>query len=144
MVHAIIRRRWSAPRSLTLSAMEEIMSIVVWIKNDTDKKIVEEFDCLYCQEENHQSECPVCQGAGKLTKARSQYFMNLANSSFCDLWTKLRIPFDDGDGSLCGEISALKLTKAIQNCNDQFNHSLQKLNEISQRAFQMGEDILWG
>jgi hypothetical protein len=124
--------------------MEEIMSIVVWIKNDTDKKIVEEFDCLYCQEENHQSECPVCQGAGKLTKVRSQYFMNLANSNFCDLWTKLRIPFDDGDGSLCGEITALKLTKAIQNCNDQFNHSLPKLNEIAQRAFQMGEDILWG
>ena len=30
--------------------MEEIMSIAVWIKNDTDKQIVEEFDCLYCQE----------------------------------------------------------------------------------------------
>ena len=120
------------------------MSIAVWIKNDTDKNTVEEFDCLYCQEGNHQSECPVCQGAGKLTKVRSQYFMNLANSSFCDLWTKLRIPFDDGDGSLCGEITALKLTKAIQNCNDQFNHSLQKLNKISQRAFQMGEDIFGG
>jgi len=111
------------------------MSIAVWIKNDTDKNIADEFDCLYCQEGNHQSECP---------KVRSQYFMNLANSSFCDLWTKLRIPFDDGDGSLCGEITALKLTKAIQNCNDQFNHSLQKLNKISQRAFQMGEDIFWG
>ena len=120
------------------------MSIAVWIKNDTDKQIVEEFVCLYCQEENHQSECPVCQGAGKLTKARSQYFMNLANSSFCDLWTKLRIPFDDGDGSLCGEISASKLTKAIQNCNDQSNHSLQTLSEIAQRAFHMREDISWG
>jgi len=123
---------------------EEIMSIAIWIKNDTDKRIVEEFDCLCCQEGNYQSECPVCQGAGKLTKMRSQYYMNLANSSFCDLWTKLGIPFDDGDGSLCGEISALKLTKAIQNCNNQFNHSLQTLNEISQRAFQMGEEILWG
>jgi hypothetical protein len=101
--------------------MEEIMSISVWIKNDTAKNIVEEFDC---QEGNHQSECPVCQGAGKLTKARSQYFMNLANSNFCALWTRLRIPFDDGDGSLCGEITALKLTKAIRNCNDQFNHYL--------------------
>ena len=80
------------------------MSIAVWIKNDTDKKIVEEFDCLYCQEGNHQSECSVCQGVEKLTKVRSQYFMNLANSSFCDLWTKLRIPFDDGDGSLCGDV----------------------------------------
>ncbi|MBC8427051.1 MAG: hypothetical protein H8E00_00185 [Deltaproteobacteria bacterium] len=120
------------------------MSIAVWINNDTDKQIVEEFDCLYCQEESHQSECPVCHGAGRLTKARSQYFMNLANSSFCDLWAKLGIPFDDGGGSLCGEISALKLAKAIQNCNDQFKHSLQALNKISQRAFQMGEDILWG
>ena len=120
------------------------MSIAVWINNDTDKKFVEEFDCLYCQEENHQSECPVCQGAGILTKVRSQYYMNLANSSFCDLWTKLKIPFDDGDGSLCDEISALKLNKAIQNCNDQYSHSLQALNDISQRAFQMGEDILWG
>ena len=120
------------------------MSIAVWIKNDTDRKFVEEFGCLYCQEENHQSECPVCHGSGKLTKARSQYYMNLANSRFCDLWTKLRIPFDDGNGSLCGEISALQLTKAIQNCNDQSNHSLQTLNKISQRAVQMGEDILWG
>ena len=120
------------------------MSIAVWIKNDTDKTIVEEFDCLYCQEENQQSECQVCQGAGKLTKLRSQFFMNLANSNFCDLWAKLRISFDDGDGSLCGEISSSKLTKAIQNCNDQLNHSLQTLNKISQRAFQMGENILWG
>jgi len=120
------------------------MSIAVWIKNDTDKKIVEEFECLSCQEENHQSECPVCQGAGTLTKVRSQYYMKLANSSFCDLWTKLGIPFDDGDGSLCGKISALKLAKAIQNCNNQFNHPLQTLNDISQRAFQMEEDILWG
>jgi hypothetical protein len=120
------------------------MSIAVWIKNDTDKKIVDEFECLFCQEENLQSECSVCQGAGKLTKARSQYYMRLANSSFCDLWTKLGIPFDNGDGSLCGKISALKLTKAIQNCNNQFNHSLQTLNDISQRASQMGEDILWG
>lgn len=88
------------------------MSIAVWINNDTDKKNVEEFDCLHCQEGNHQSECPVCQGAGKLTKVRSQYYMNLANSSFCDLWTKLRIPFDDGDGSLCGEISALKVNQS--------------------------------
>jgi len=120
------------------------MSIAVWIKNDTDRKIVEEFDCLYCQEENHQSECPVCHGSRKLTKARSQYYMNLANSRFCDLWAKLRIPFDDGNGSLCGEISALQLTKAIQNCNDRSNHSLQTLNKISQRAVQMGEDILWG
>ena len=47
------------------------MSIAVWIKNDTDKKVVEEFECLSCQEENHQSECLVCQGAGKLTKVRS-------------------------------------------------------------------------
>jgi hypothetical protein len=124
--------------------MEEIMSIAVWINNDTDKKFIEEFDCLYCQEGNHQSECSVCRGSGKLTKARSQYYMYLPNSSFCDLWTKLRIPFDDGDGSLCGEISALKLSKAIKNCNDQFNHSLQTLNKISQKAFQMGEDILWG
>ena len=120
------------------------MSIAVWINNDNDKKNVEEFDCLYCQEENYQPECPVCQGAGKLTKARSQYFMNLANSSFCDLWTKLRIPFDDGDDSLCGEISAFKLTQAIQNCNDQFDPLLQTLNDISERAAQMGEDILWG
>jgi len=96
--------------------MEEIMSIAVRIRNDTDKTVVEEFECLYCQEENHQVECPVCQGEGKLTKARSQYFMTLANSSFCALWTKSRIPFDDGDGSLCGEITALKLTKSIQNC----------------------------
>ena len=120
------------------------MSIAVWIKNDTDKQNVEEFDCLYCLEKNDPSECPACKGAGKLTKVKSQYFMNLANSSFCELWTKLRIPFDDGDGSLCGEISASKLTKAIQNCDDQFNHFLETLNEISQRAFQMGEDILWG
>ena len=27
----------------------------------------EEFDCLFCQEGNQESECPVCQGAGKLT-----------------------------------------------------------------------------
>ena len=120
------------------------MSIAVWIDNDNDKKIVEEFDCLFCQEGNHQSECPVCQGAGKLTKLRARYYMYLANSSFCDLWTKLKIPFDDGDGSLCGRILALELTKAIQNCNDQSNHSFQTLNIISQRAFQMGEDILWG
>ena len=93
---------------------------------------------------NHQSKCPVCQGVGKLTKVRSQYFMNLPNSNFCALWTKLRIPFDDGDGSLCGEITALQLNKAIQNCNDNFNHYLPKLNEIAHRAFQMGEDILWG
>ncbi len=120
------------------------MSIAVWIKKDTDKNIVEEFDCLYCQEGNHQSECPVCQGAGKLTKVRSQYFMNMANSNFCDLWTKLRIPFDDGDGSLCGEITALNLTKAIQNYNDQADHYLHKLTKIAQRAFEMGENILWG
>ena len=120
------------------------MSIAVWIKNDTDKNTVEEFDCLYCQEGNHQSECPVCQGAGKLTKVRSQYFMNLANSNFCALWTRLRIPFDDGDGSLCGEITALKLTKAINNYKGRSNKYFEKLNEISQRAFRMGEDILWG
>ena len=120
------------------------MSIAVWINNDADKKIVEEFDCLYCQEVNHQSECTVCQGAGKLTKLRSQYYMKLVNSSFCALWTRLKIPFDDGDGSLCGKISALKLSKAIQNCNDQSNPSLQTLNDISKRAFQMGENILWG
>jgi len=130
--------------SLALLSMEEIMSIAVWINNDTDKKIVEEFDCLYCQEGKHQSECLVCQGAGKLTKLRSQYYMYLANSSFCDLWTKLKIPFDEGDDSLCGKISPLKLTKAIQNCSDQPDHSFQALNIISQRAFQMGEDILWG
>jgi uncharacterized protein YjhX (UPF0386 family) len=35
------------------------MSIAVWIRNDTDKKVVEEFDCLFCQEGNHHSECPV-------------------------------------------------------------------------------------
>lgn len=120
------------------------MSIVVWIKNDTDKTIVDEFQCLSCQENNHQSECSVCQGAGKLTNVRSQYYMKLANSSFCDLWTKLGIPFDDGDGSLCGKISALKLAKAIQNCNNQSNQSLQTLTEISQRALKIGEDILWG
>ena len=118
--------------------MEEIMSIAVWIKSDKDKGNVEKFECLYCQEANHQSDCPVCQGAVKLTKIRSRYFLHLANSSFCDLWSKLRIPFDDGDGSLCGEISASKLTKSIQNCNDQSNHSLQPLSEISQRAFQQG------
>jgi hypothetical protein len=37
-------------RSLASSRMEEVMSIAVWIKNDTDKKIVEEFECLSCQE----------------------------------------------------------------------------------------------
>ncbi|PIP42093.1 MAG: hypothetical protein COX19_01875 [Desulfobacterales bacterium CG23_combo_of_CG06-09_8_20_14_all_51_8] len=120
------------------------MSIAVWINNDTDKKIVEKFDCLYCQEGEYESECSVCQGTGKLTKVRSQYYMNLANSSFCDLWKKLRIPLDNGDGSLCGQISALKLTKAIKDCKDKISHSLHKLNEISQRAFQMGEDIFWG
>lgn len=120
------------------------MSIAVWIRNDTNKKLIEEFDCLYCQEGDYQSECPVCQGAAKLTKARSQYFMNLANSKFCDLWTRLRLPFDDGEGSLCGEITALKLTKAIHNCNDEPNRSLRKIEEIAQRASQMGEDVLWG
>ena len=120
------------------------MSIAVWIRNDTDKKSVEEFDCLFCQEENHQSECPVCQGVGKLTKLRSRYFMYIANSIFCDLWTKLKIPLDDGDDSLVGEISALKLTKAIKNYKDLPNQYLEKLNQISQRAFQTGEDILWG
>jgi DnaJ-class molecular chaperone len=113
------------------------MSIAVWIKNDTDKKIFEEFECLFCQEENHQSECSVCQGAGKVTKVRSQYYMKLANSRFCDLWT-------NGDGSLCGKISALKLAKTIQNCNNQFNQSLQTLTEISQRALKINEDIIWG
>jgi hypothetical protein len=70
--------------------------------------------------------------------------MKLANSRFCDLWTKLGIPFDDGDGSLCGKISALKLAKTIQNCNNQFNQSLQTLTEISQRALKINEDIIWG
>jgi len=120
------------------------MSIAVWIKNDINKNIVEEFDCLYCQEGNHQCECPECQGTGKLTKVMSQYFIKLPNSNFCALWTKLGIPCDDGDGSLCGEISALKLIKAIQNFKDQFNYYIPKLNEIAQRAFQMREDILWG
>ena len=59
-------------------------------------------------------------------------------------WAKLKIPFDDGDDSLCGEISALKLTKAVKNYKDQPNQYLKKLNEISQRAFLTGEDILWG
>ncbi len=70
--------------------------------------------------------------------------MYLANSSFCDLWTKLKIPFDDGDDSLCGEITALKLTKAIKNYKDQPNQYLEKLNETSQGAFRTGENILWG
>ena len=120
------------------------MSIAVWIRNDTDKKVIEEFDCLFCQEGNHQSECSVCQGAGKLTKLRSRYYMYLANSSFCDLCAKLKISFDDGDDSLCGEITALKLTKAINNYKGRSNKYFEKLNEISQRAFRMGEDILWG
>ena len=120
------------------------MSIAVWIRNDTDKKYIEEFDCLYCQEEEHQSECPVCQGVGKLTKIGSQYFMNLTNSKFCDLWTGLGLPFDDGGGFLCGEITALKLSKAIQNCDDELNHSLPTIRGIAQRAYQMGEDVLWG
>ena len=120
------------------------MSIAVWIKNDANKNTEEEFDCLFCQEGNQESECPVCQGAGKLTKKRSEYFLKLANSDFCALWTRLGISFDDGDGSLCGEVSALELTSAIQSCSDQRNHYLLKLNGIAQRAFQMGEDILWG
>lgn len=120
------------------------MSIAVWIKNDANKNAVEEFDCLYCQEENQQSECPVCQGGGKLATKRSEYFMKLANSDFCALWAKLGIPFDDGDGSLCGEVSALDLTSAIRNCNDQLNHYFPELNRIAQRAFQMDEDVLWG
>ncbi len=120
------------------------MSISIWIKNDTDKSIVEQFTCLSCEKRNLPPECPLCHGTGEITKARSQYFINLPNSIFYELWIKLGIPCDDGDSSLIGNISSSTLAKALQNCKFKSDQYLPKLNKIAQRALKKGEDIFWG
>jgi hypothetical protein len=86
------------------------MSVTVHIANDTDKSVVERYDCQRCSYDGKVSpDCPECQGKGEVVFTSSKWQINLANGNFHTVFSAL------GLSTECyGEIDGRTLAKAIK------------------------------
>jgi hypothetical protein len=85
------------------------MSVTVHIANDTDKSVVERYDCQRCSYDGKVSpDCPECQGKGEVVFTSSQWALNMANCNFATIFSALGLYTD-----CCGEVDPRVLLKAI-------------------------------
>ncbi len=123
------------------------MSVTIFIKDDTDESIVEEFDCMYCEDlDNPNFNCHDCHGEGKVVFKESQWEMNLSNFNFPMLWEALSVsPYSDKN--MVGEITPkflLERIGALPVPTPQISKYLPQLRRISEEAQQRNQLVLWG
>ena len=115
------------------------MSTTIYIRNDKDESIVEEYECC------DNPDCIECHGTGKITFKNSAWEMNLSWFNFPTLWEQLGLK-SDNDGGTFGEISAAELLDRIQ--NKQVSLAYQKylphLSAIAKEAKRRNEVVCWG
>jgi len=84
------------------------MSIYVSIHNDSDKSIVEEYECYYCDGQK----CDRCKQTGKDIFRSSKWSMNLSNGNFSTFASALGLPVNACGGTWDARI-VLKALKSL-------------------------------
>jgi hypothetical protein len=138
------------------------MSITLFIENDTDKSVVESYDCDWCDSKG----CSRCEN-GKINFRSSKWEMNMANGNFSTLMSALGI---DLGGEYCGAFDARILLAALDrfiptlairgaseertdagaliiDCGTSLEYVIRRTNqmrEIATEAAKREEKIVWG
>jgi hypothetical protein len=122
------------------------MSTTLFIDNDTDKSIVEEYDCQ-CQDypELSPSPCPHRCENGIVRFTYSQWETNLSNSNFGRVMKALGYEGLDCGGSLDADTLVSKIAECDQVVFDSYvTERIPKIREIAKEAQRRGEKVCWG
>lgn len=128
------------------------MSITLFIQNDTDKSIVEDYPCL-CVEMSYDGvadpDCHQCQGEGNHHFESSKWALNMSNSNFLMVMKYLGYAALEYSGTfepkiLIGRVNCFLNSKGNHQSSPYSIEKARRIKEIAEHAQEMGELVCWG
>ncbi len=111
------------------------MSVTFYIENDTDKSVVNKFECMCVDYDTKKAhpDCTDCKGSGEVVFTKSEWELNLANGNAKVIHAALGLP-EDGEH---GECDGRTLRTAIEQAMPALAH---RSEELTGKMWTMGID----